>query len=178
MNRRSIAVFLVFLMLSCSVCTGIVFANDEQDRNQSSQSIPSPEFELDLVVHTYDRLRTAQGDFFEFYGWISEMNFTAQLINIKTNEIIEPYIDYVHRGTIWNLTINETYSLTIKKEGYITQIYPRITDFLNHNIYLLHTVLLKNSAPLFLWILGKKINTKIFFFFADIKFHTQDFHPK
>jgi len=168
MNRRSIAVFLVFLMLSCSVCTGIVFANDEQVRNQPSHN-NQDHFLLYLTVNTYEKLRNGKGapTNIAFWDWITESNYTAQVIDLKTNRIIAPAY-YIGNITVWNLTMNEYYSLTIKKEGYITQIYPRITDVGDMYQNPFHIVMLKKSAPLFLRLLGNRINWIIFSNIATI----------
>jgi hypothetical protein len=146
-------------MLSCSVCTGIVVAHDEQVRNQPSHN-NQDHFLLFLSVYTYEKLREEKGKP-NFYERIIDGNYTAELYSSKTNELIEPSY-YVGNATVWNLTMDEYYNLFISKEGYLSQSWFGITDIGNMWSNPFHTVLLKKSAPLFLRLLGKRINERIF----------------
>ena len=161
MNKRIIAVFLVFLMLSCSVCTGIVFAHDKQEKNRSSHN--QPHFELRLFVYTYARIPQIKNAIHPmyFFNYYTDGNYTAQVFYSKTNELIKPS-NYLFNGTVWNLTMNEYYTLILSKEGYITQTYQRLTDEENSDYRIINAVMFKKTAPLFLRLLGWRINFVIF----------------
>jgi hypothetical protein len=159
MNRRRIAVFLVSLIVSCSVWTGIVVATDEQVRNQPSRN-NQDHFLLFLSVYTYEKVWEEKGKP-NYYERIVEGNCTVELYSSQTNQLIEPSY-YVGNITVWNLTMDEYYDLFISKKGYISQRWYGITDIGNMWQNPIHTVLLKKSAPLFLRLLGKRINNRIF----------------
>jgi hypothetical protein len=150
------------------VCTSIVIAHNEQEINQPSHTNQSY-FELSLIVHTYEKLRDGKGapHPMYFWEWIIEGNYTAELYTSKTNKLIQPSY-YVGNVTVWNLTMNEYYYLIITKEGYIDQRWYRITDIGDMDWNYLNIVMLKKSAPLFLRVLGNRINWQIFDIIATI----------
>jgi hypothetical protein len=91
------------------VCTGIVFANDEQDRNQSSQSIPSPEFELCLN-----------------YG-----DFVAE--NITFNDSCYKGTDFLHPCEWWyfDAVFENNYSVEFDISLFSTKYFGVVVPILN-----------------------------------------------